>query len=425
MARARHAHIAIAVLLFYAATVWGQSTTAAETQSSIPPDDTIGQTVQSDVTMSSGTLHEFAYRQIELETQRLDKLIRNAEMVGKLMATLLIAFVAILSVFGYRSIKELKNELQASVESIVERILKDKSKSGESFEHLVTSLSSAQTRWATIEKAIDNLAKFETLSSSQSGDAQGAYRMAKDLSGKEDITADERRMALGYLLKILELGEQGRVDPNLLFNACSVASEMDFDHEALKLATLCAHWDPKPSHVLRKSRLEDAFGMRFELQDHTLVRSDQTPTMVRTEAWKVARDLARKSPTYQCELIFSELHNIAVRNRESGYIDDAIAVMEDVTKDMTAPSYAYAVLSGFYAMRGNSTWLADYLRTAGEAVKALSEESPASTWYDHTRRDIVKMAVHTNRTAEIAKILDGEGIPGAESKGLDQGTDDQ
>ncbi|HSW01190.1 MAG TPA: hypothetical protein VLI39_13525, partial [Sedimentisphaerales bacterium] len=255
---------------------------------------------------------EFAYRQVELETQRLDKLVNNAETVGKLMATLIVAFVAIVGFFGYRSIKELKDEMQASVQSTVDNILQDKSKSADTFEHLVTSLGSAQKRWAEIEKSIDNLARFETLSTSQFGDAQGAYGTAKELSTKKGLSSDERRAVLGYLLKIIELGEQGRVDPTLLFNASAVASDMAFDHEALRLATLCAHWDPKPSHLLRKSRLEDIFGMRFELKESKLTLSEQPPMTVRGEAWKTARELVRQGPTFQSELIFSELHNWTV-----------------------------------------------------------------------------------------------------------------
>lgn len=350
---------------------------------------------------------EFAYRQVELETQRLDKLVSNTEAAGKLMATLIVAFAAILSFFGYRNIKELKDEMQASVQATVDKILQDKSKSADTFEHLVASLGSAQKRWAEIEKSIDNLSRFEALSTSQFGDARGAYGMAKELSEKKDTSSDERRAALGYLLKVIELGEAGRVDPNLLFNACTVASEMNFGHEALKLSTLCAHWDPKPSHLLRKSRHEDSFGMRFELKESKLALSEQPPVTVRAEAWKAARELVRQGPTFQCELIFSELHNIALRNRESGYIDDAIVVMEELTKGETVPSYAFAILSGFYAMRGNGTWLHDYITAATKAIEILKGESPACTWYEHTARDLLQMAERTGRMAEIQEIIKG------------------
>ena len=403
-------------LLFLAISACGQHpSNTADANNKTPPQvsgvpPTGVYTIQTDLGALSENVHDFIYRQVELETKRLDRLIQNAETVGKIMVSLVIAIATILSVFGYRSIKELKNEIQSSVEGLVEKTLKDKSNSGEMFDQLVTKLESAQKRWAQIEKSIENLDHFAALSSSQSGDAQGVYRTAKDLSNKTDITVDERRAALGYLLKIIELGEQGRVDPNLLFNACSLASEMDFDHEALKLASLCAHWDPKPSHVLRKSRLEDTFGMRFELNKCALMQSQMSQTEVRQEAWMVARELASKSPTYQCELIFSELHNIASRNRESGYIDEAIAVMEDITKDEMAPSYAYAVLSGFYAMRGNATWLRDYLETNKRAAKILSRESPACSWYEATIRDILEMAVHATRTEEIKQILNEAGI---------------
>jgi len=225
------------------------------------------------------------------------------------------------------------------------------------------------------------------------------------LSEKQDVSPDERRTALSYLLKIVELGELGKVDPNLLYNACSVASKMDFDHEALKLATLCAHWDPKPSHILRRSRHEDSFGMRFELKNHALTLSEQPPMTVRAEAWKLAKDLVSKGQRFQCELIFSDFQNIATRNRESGYIDEAIPVLEELTKGGAGPSYVYVVLSNFYAMRGDSAWLDDYLATVTAAVKMWSAESPASTWYQHTISDLLEMAKRTVKISEVTKIL--------------------
>jgi hypothetical protein len=396
-----HVLIALVVLALLVVHVHAQNTGGADalrasTAESQPAPQTPG---------AGRSALEFAERQIQLETQRLDKLIMNTETVGKLMATLVVVFAAAVSFFGYRSIKELKNEMQSAVEIIVDRALKDRSKSCETFDQLVVSLDAAQARWVGIRDSLDNLAKFETLSGSQDRDAQGAYGIAKELSQKENVTPDERRAALGYLLKIVELGEQGRVDPNLLFNSCSVAADMDFQHEALKLACLCAHWDPKPSHVLRKSRHEDAFGMRFSLEGHQLVLSEESASLVRKEAWQTARDMVRQAPTYQCELIFSDFHNIAIRNRESGYIDDAIAVMEDLTTDGTAPSYAFATLSDFYAMRGDSTWSSDYLAAVTKAIKILAGESPACTWYEHTTRDIMKMAARTGKNDVVAKIV--------------------
>ncbi|HSW01682.1 MAG TPA: hypothetical protein VLI39_16045 [Sedimentisphaerales bacterium] len=107
-----------------------------------------------------------------------------------------------------------------------------------------------------------------------------------------------------------------------------------------------------------------------------------------------------------------------MRNRESGYIDDAIVVMEDLTKGETVPSYAFAILSGFYAMRGNGTWLSDYLTAATRAVEILKAESPACTWYEHTARDLLKMASMTGRMAEIAEIIKGAG-PETANKAID------
>ncbi len=124
------------------------------------------QGAQSAAAGVSADVLEFAYRQIQLETERLDKLIRNAQTVGQLVVVLVVAFVAVLSFFGYKSVKDVKTELQESVENLVERNLKDKSATGATFEELVTRLESARARWTQIEKDLDNLAKFEALSSS-------------------------------------------------------------------------------------------------------------------------------------------------------------------------------------------------------------------------------------------------------------------
>jgi hypothetical protein len=392
-----------------AASTQGSNHTNAATAPEIPTP-----TVLPSAPVPQEDIVQFARRQIDLETQRLDKLVQNTETVGKLLATFVVAFAAFISFFGFKSFKEFKEEVlgnvQASVQSLVDKTLEEKSQSGKTFEQLVQSLSSAQSRWAKIEESLANLAKFEALNSAQYGDAHGAYAMAKALAGKDDISPDERRTALGLLLKIVELGEQGKVDPNLLFNACSAAAELDFDHEALKLATLCAHWDPKPSHVLRRSRHEDTFGLRFEMKDHVLAVSDQPPAIVRAEAWNLAKDLVGKGQRFQCELILSDVQNIAMRNRESGYIDEAIPVLKKLTKEGSAPSYAYVILSDFYAMRGDSTWLTDYLATVRAAVAVLSTESPASTWYQHSIRDLLKMAERAGKTADVIAILKDGGI---------------
>lgn len=408
--------IAFAVLVFLPADICSQDTTTNSATRKLAPvgatDGSIGDTLVTQPTSykSREELDRFVFRQIEFETKRLDILFKNTEAVGKIMAALIIGFAAILSFFGYRNIKDIKGELESSVESLVDKTLKERNEDGATFEKLITRLSSAQERWNELEKSIDDLDKFASLSTSQYGDAQGAYREANSFAERADLTTDERRSALGYVNKIIELGENGTVDPNLLFNSCSVASTLDFDHEALKLATLCAHWDPKPSHILQKSRHEDVFGIRFELKAHALVLLDQEPQVVRSEAWKVAKDSISKNPTYQCELIYAQLSNIAIRNRESGFIDDAIAVIEELIDRSTVPSYSYTTLATFYVLRGNSTWLDDYLETVAKSIRVLSEESPASTWYKPTIRDINNTAKLTDKLAEIESIMEQEGI---------------
>jgi len=408
--------IVFAFLVLLTVVVHSQNQTNVATPSSNIPLQAAStptgtpQMVQLGTTAPSDNLYEFVYRQIDMETKRLDSLIQNAERVGALMVVLVIAFATIVTVLGYRSMKELKDELRSSVESIVDGLLKDKSKQSENFASLVSKLAPAVERWAVIKSNIDSLEAVEEKSASQSGDAKGAYHIAKGLSEKDSITADDRRTALSCLRKNVKLGEEGQVDPQLLFNASGVASDMDFDHQALELGSLCAHWAPKPSYILRKNRLEDIFGMRFELKEKALVQTHLPPTSVRQEAWIATLKEASKSPTDQCELIYSEFQNIAIRNRESGYIDQAIEVIRNNTIQNATPSYAYVILSDLYAMRGNSTWLTDYLETVGRAANILAKESPACTWYESSIQDTLKMATLVNKNAEIQKILVNAGI---------------
>ncbi len=371
--------------------------TSVSAQATAPPSSlaTVNSKNQSTLNqLDEKELFQFAFKQIEFEAKRLDRLISNAEIVGGLVATIILAFAAIISFLGLRNVRELKNELQGSVKEHVRSALHENSETEATFDNLISNLDEANHKWKEVKGNIENLEQFSNLTDSQYSDAQAAYRLAKTISEKEDPTEEERKTALGFLMKIVSLGSIGKVDPNILYNSSSTASELDFDFEALQLASLCAIFDPKISHKVRRHRLEDTFGVRFELMDGVLEQTKDTPKSVREEAWSTLRSLIKENPIHQCELVYSEFHNIANRNRELGYFDDAIETIEELLGNNGdhIPSYAYAILSGFYVLRGGQNWLSHYERTVELAIRQLKSESPLNTWYGHTARDLMRMA---------------------------------
>ncbi len=249
----------------------------------------------------------------------------------------------------------------------------------------------------------------ETLHPS-STDAYAAYVVAREIAGKHELAEGDRERALENLKTIIRLGVQGHVDPNLLFNSSSVASTLDLDHEALILSTLCAEIDPKPSHTMRKLRLENVFGQAYVYKDNALHEEDVQPITVRERAWSHALDVIKDNPVVQCELIYSELHNIAVRNREMGYIEQAIAAIESLAKGGRLPSYAFVTLAGFYAMIGAEDWRDKFNKAFEEAARQLSKESPASSWYQHTIREAVQWASRLGQEEKAKELLSRAGL---------------
>ena len=366
-------------------------------QASTPPTSviTINPKDQDNlVQLDDKELFQFAFKQIEFEAKRLDRLIANAEIVGGLVAAIILAFAAIISFLGLRNIRELKSEVQGSVKEHVKSALHENSETAATFDRLISNLDEANRKWGEIKESIENLEQFSNLTDSQYSDAQAAYRLVRMISEREDPTEEERKTALGFLLKIISLGSIGKVDPNILFNSSTAASSLDFEFEALQLASLCAIFDPKISHKVRRHRHEDTFGVRFELIDSVLKQTKDTPKNVREEAWSTLRTLIKENPTHQCELVYSEFHNIATRNRELGYYDDSIKAIEELldNNENHIPSYAYTILSGFYVLRGGQDWQSHYEKTVESAISQLKSESPLNTWYNHTARDLMQMA---------------------------------
>lgn len=242
-------------------------------------------------------------------------------------------------------------------------------------------------------------------------DPYGLYTALEVIAQQESEAKADRTVATMLLRKLIRLGERGQVDSNLLFNSSTVAARLDFDLQAVKLAALCAHGDPKPSHFARLYRLEEVFGIRFTISSGSLQVEEAPANLIREDAWRRVLSLIADRPTLQCELVLAEAHNIAVRNRESGYLDQLIEAIEHYAKeDEPPPSYSLVILSGLYAMRGSTDWRLDYQRCVDRAIQLLLAESPMVTWYRHSVRELLSHATMLNELEKVAAALSGAGI---------------
>lgn len=359
--------------------------------------------------ISISDLTSQAFRQIDTEARRLDRLIENAETMGKIFGALIIAFAAIISFFITRSIGELKRELQGSVEAHVDRVLREETLNKKTFLQLIDSLKDAEIKWEAIKSTIKDIERFNQITEGLEGDAQGAYKAVDEIVGRPTTTDEERRVALTYIRKIIQFGVKGWVDPNMLYNASSNASSLDFDHEALLLASLCAHWDPKPSHIARRSRLEDMFGLRYNLKGEVLAREDVLATTIRADAWNNLLALVKKPLSFNCELIYSDAQSIAIRNRESGYLDQLYTTMTD-NKGEHYTSYAFVIIAVLTVMRGGDNWRTFYNEAVSSAIAILHKESPMSTWYNHSVKDLIKISKPIGDESTIIEKLNAIGI---------------
>ena len=75
-------------------------------------------------------------------------------------------------------------------------------------------------------------------------------------------------------------------------------------------------------------------------------------------------------------------------------------------------SYAYCILAGFYLMRGADGWRAGFEEAINTAIVIHQGESPKSTWYKHSKREIAKalveMSNHDKDLGQPSGAADGE-----------------
>lgn len=225
------------------------------------------------------------------------------------------------------------------------------------------------------------------------------------------ISENERRAALAYLGSIIRAGEQGLVEPNLLFNASVLASQMEMYAEAVKLAVLAVHGRPSVNGRILVLEMADLFGKTYNFIDGKIVAIEQSAEVLRAEIWAEVLAMIKEAPGAGAEQICSRAANIAERNNTSGYYDSLIQAIkvsaEASDKELT--SYGYMMLADMTSRRGGKNWKEEFLAAIGKSLDRLKIEPPRSTWYPHSVREIVDSARKADVLEELIPLISSRG----------------
>ena len=132
---------------------------------------------------------------------------------------------------------------------------------------------------------------------------------------------------------------------------------------------------------------------------------------VRAEAWTELKEIIASAPRQEGEQAYSRASNMAVRNRSSGYYTELIAVIEQSLLDTpdAVTSYAVATLAQLYTWEAKPDWRRKYDLAVAMSLDKMSTESPVSSWYKHTARELIQNA---SRLSEVDGFLEQAAVVG-------------
>lgn len=333
--------------------------------------------------------------------------------------------------FG-RSLSNTREEIEKTLRVLVTQELMREGQVSENFNELVEKLRDAERRYENICGNLDELDRYNQLLSGSHTDPTFSYQEASKLEVKarsQQLTRDERRTVQGHLNVVISKGLDGTVDPNTLFNSSVVGGRLDFDEEAIKLAVLANHFNPAPSHSIYLAEMENTFGLSYRMDGTKMIQRRADPSLVREQARKKAIVEVIRAPREGCEQIYSRANNIAVREREVGQFSklidaietsidpssrkDALSELEDaaemersIVEDSSLTSYALVTLADAHAMRGEPGWRENFLKYARKAIETVATESPMSTWYYHTLRNLNRSGERVGLGQEISAFAE-------------------
>lgn len=353
---------------------------------------------------------EIQEKRIEEVISSAEKAVSNVHAIWVKVIPILIAFVSLVSLvfvfYGIKNINDLRDEAKKVAQFEVSRILKEKQKLTVDVDNLAKDLEEAREKLDLSNSAI-NAIKIQSESAEMlRNDVQGLYASLS----KNEV---DRSVKFKNLKNIIVVGKKGEVDPNVLFNSATQASRLDFTLEALKLLSLAVTFDPKPIYILKKARLENVFGYKYNFTNGELKRSSDPASSIRSQAWETVKQTIKNNPVEDPHLTYSELWNIAERSNHAGYQQDAIdLILElEIKHGEKIPSYAFVILAQLYARQSYANWEENTWLSINKTISKYSKESPMSAWYENTRRELCeKLAVLLDAEERINLTFEKRGL---------------
>lgn len=336
---------------------------------------------------------EQAISRLENDKDRVDAFMTNMKWLVSTVGSLALVVIAVASFVGISSVSDIREELSRNVKTLVAEAIDENELLSQDIKDFHNTLREAKTHYEENRAAIESLSLVAEMKDVEARDPQFAYDRLKRLEHVE-ATVAERGTAIKLLEAIIEAGQRGIADPNLLFNASTMADRFNLHFEALKLAVLAEYWRPSLSHQAKRAQNVELLDRDFQYREGKLHEIVAQPGQVRKEAWKSLMELIGQGTREESEQMYSRTWNVAVRNRSGGYFQTFIDKIKEVEKlsPVQMTSYAYVMLARLIAHQGSVGWKAEYEEAVHKAVRTLRLESPFSTWYKHSQSELGSLA---------------------------------
>lgn len=352
-----------------------------------------------------------AIGRLDADKQRFDAFMVHIKWIVSAVSSIVLIGVGFVSFLGISNLNDIGQQLAENAKAQVRNEIEGNEQNIASISTLTKELQKAEKQYHTYKEYIDSLDVLRELESVDRQDPYFAFERLERLES-EDSTPANRGTALKLLANIIEAGERGIADPNMLFNSSVAAERLNFQLEAVKLAVLAEHWQPSLPHTAVRAQTTEVLGQTFKVEGNKLQPAELLPKEVRKKAWKDLVDMVSQAPRVGGEHIYSRASNVAVRNRAEGYyqelIDTIVESEESSSGNLT--SYAYAKLAQMYVWQGSEGWKASYVNATKKALHALSSESPGATWYDQTIDALIAEASRVDAEAEFMELSKASGL---------------
>lgn len=357
---------------------------------------------------------------LRLSADSINRQFQSISFMITVVGSFLVAASVGLAFFVSRWLQNTQNVVRESISVLVQGELSSASGVSSSFNDLYDQLKIDFARHEEVQRNLADLERYNSALETGADDPSFSYQEVQriEYNAQGNMNRDQRKIAEGHLNNIVSQGKNGFSDPNLLYNASVVANRMNFDMQSLHLAHLASHFKSSASHRMLVADVQNTFGSAFKLEDHELIKTNETPSAIRKAAREGARIEVLRAPREGCELVYSRLANIATRERESGFIDTAIEAIEisidvklrksalkksgvDYKLDNPLTSYAYVTLADLHSQRGDPGWRDKYHFYVEKAFSSLVDEPSIATWYSSTIEGLRKTASRLGKTEYI------------------------